>query len=226
MIEIKNKFKAIIFDMDGTIIKTEHIWQQVTKGTLQKYGINQVPAEKANFVNNLAGMGLKEASHAIKEEFSLPDSVEDIINLKLALANMHFESRLEYIDGFEDFHKKLVEHNIPSGIATNSHPVNLNEIIKTMNFKDMFGDNIYCIAHVGFKAKPDPALFLHTAKQLGADPKDCVVFEDSIYGFRAAKAAGMKCIAVKNERNENLLAELTDNAIETYHEAEEALRKI
>lgn len=226
MINIKTKIKAIIFDMDGTIIKTEHIWQQVTTGTLAKYGIHQIPEDKLAFVNNLAGMGLKEASHAIKEEFGLPDTVEEIINLKLALANMHFESRLEYIDGFEEFHKKLAANNIPSGIATNAHPTNLNEIVKTMNFTEKFGENIYCIAHVGFKAKPDPALFLHTAKQLGANPQDCVVFEDSIHGFKAAKAAGMKCIAVKNERNASLLVELTDQSIESYHEAEEALRKI
>ena len=225
MNSIKNKVKAIIFDMDGTIIKTEHIWEQVTIGTLGKYGIKEISEEKMASYRNLAGMGLKEASLALKTTFDLPDSVENILKLKIALANMHLESRFEYIEGFEPFHQRLKEHAIPTGIATNAHPTNLNEIVRTMNFKDKFGENIYCVAHVNFKSKPDPALFLHTAEKLGANPDECVVFEDSIHGFKAADAAGMKCIAVKNERNAHLL-DLAHYAITDYHEAEEVLKKI
>lgn len=225
MNSIKNKVKAVIFDMDGTIIKTEHIWDQVTDSTLDKYNIKLTPQERMEFLKTLTGMGMKDASSTIKKAFGLPDSVDEIIKMKLALANMHFKSRLEYLEGFEEFQRKLVEHHIPNGIATNAHPTNLETIKQTMDFTNKFGDYIYCIAHVNFKAKPDPALFLHTAKKLGAEPDACVVFEDSMHGFNAAKSAGMKCIAVKNDRNMHLLDHAT-NAISDYHEAEDVLSKI
>ena len=211
--------------MDGTIVKTEHIWDQVTDSALSKFDIKLSPEERAEFLGKLTGMGMKDASATLKKTFGLPDSVEEIINLKLALANMHFESRLEYMDGFEEFQRKLVSNHIPNGIATNAHPNNLETINKTMNFTDKFGEYVYCIAHVNFKAKPDPALFLHTAQKLGAKPDECVVFEDSMHGFNAAKSAGMKCIAVKNDRNMHLLDHAT-NAISDYHEAEDVLSKI
>lgn len=225
MINIKKKIKAIIFDMDGTIVKTERIWDKVTQGTLAKYGINELSLEQQQFIETLVGMGLVDASHAIKEQFGLSDSAEDIFNLKVTLAASHFTSKLDYIEGFEKFHNKLVEHKIATSLATNAHPDHLDVIVKTMNFFNKFGNNIYCVKHVNNKAKPDPALFLHAAKQLNVDPSECVVFEDSIHGFNAAKAAGMICIAVKNENNKQLL-DLVHDSIDSYHEAEDILRKL
>ncbi len=226
MESIKTKIKAIIFDMDGTILKTEHIWQQVTIGTLEKYGITELSKEQEAVLLRLSGMGMKEAATLIKNEFNLPSSIEEIFTLKLALANMHFESALEYIDGFETFHKLLITHNIPTGLATNAHPHNLSEITKTMNLKEKFGDHIYCIAHVNFVAKPSPALFLHTAEKLGVKPEECLVFEDSVPGFKAAKAAGMKCIAIRNPYNRELFKEFTDHGIDSYDEAIETIKKL
>lgn len=225
MNDIKEKVKAIIFDMDGTIIKTEHIWDKVTYEVLGKKGFASIPEGKKAVFNNLTGMGLRDAAKVLKEHFDFGETIEEIMSLKITLANVHFAQQLEFIEGFEDFHKKLQDHFIPSGIATNSHPDNLSKIVEVMKFEKYFGANIYSMAHVNFKAKPDPALFLHTAEMLGAKPGECIVFEDSIHGFNAAKAAGMKCIAVKNKKNEKLL-DLVETAIESYHEAEEALRKI
>jgi len=189
-------------------------------------GITTFTATQEKFLDSLTGMGLKEASIGIKEHFNLKDSVEDILALKVSLANnYHSNSTVEFIEGFEEFHKKLTTHSIPSGIATNAHPHNLEGIVKAMKLDQFFGNNIYCVAHVDYKSKPDPALFLHTAKMLGVNPEDCVVFEDSIHGFLAAKAAGIKCIAVKNKSNTNLLHH-ADDVIETYHQAEEVLKRI
>lgn len=225
MNDIKVKIKAIIFDMDGTIIKTDHIWDKVTHEVLSKKGLAFIPEEKKAFYDSLTGMGLQHAAKALKQHFDLEETVEDIMNQKIMLANVHFSQQLEYIEGFETFHKKLQDHAIPTGIATNSHPDNLQTIVDVMKFERFFGKNIYSMAHVNFKAKPDPALFLHTAEMLGVKPEECIVFEDSIHGFNAAKAAGMKCIAIKNKNNANLL-DLVDTSIDSYDEAEEALRKI
>jgi beta-phosphoglucomutase-like phosphatase (HAD superfamily) len=224
MDQIKKQVKAIIFDMDGTIIKTEHIWRQVTVDVLAHRGIPLSPETEA-FLKTLSGMGLTNAIIAIKNQYKLTDSIEALETEKILRADTYFKSHVEFIEGFEGFHTKLQEHAIPTSIATNATLENLQGLTQKLDLSRYFGTNLYCAAHVGNKAKPDPALFLHAAKQLGALPSECVVFEDSLYGFQAAQAAGMKCIAIKNELNSSQL-DSVHGSINTYHEAEEILKKI
>jgi beta-phosphoglucomutase-like phosphatase (HAD superfamily) len=223
---IKKKIKAVIFDMDDTIIKTGHIWEQVTLLTLKKCGIINFSEEGQKTIESLASIGcLTGVATAIKKGFNLPNSVEFICNLKTKIAGELFKSKVEFVEGFESFHNNLCFYNIPSGIATNAPPDNLREIVKIMNLDAKFGNNIYSIANVNFKPKPDPAIFLHAAQKLSASPSECVIFEDSICGFNAAKAAGIKCIAIKNNRNMHLVDQV-DYAINNYDEAIEVLREI
>jgi len=221
---LKNKIKAIIFDMDGTIINTETAWRNATIDFLSQKG-HFVSHDDGAFLKSLSGIGLVQAMTAIKKRYEISESVEILVNQKIAIANEHLKQSSEFIEGFIDFHKKLRDSEIPSSIATNSSPENLIGLVEKMNFKDFFGDHIYCIADVNHKPKPDPALFLHAAQKLNVRPEECVVFEDSIYGFEAARAAGMKCIAIKSDNNHDQLHH-THDAIATYHEAEEALKKL
>jgi len=172
MEHIKKKVKAIIFDMDGTIIDTEAIWKNVTLDVLKE-----------------------------------------------------LKGDIAFIEGFKEFHTTLREHNIPTGIATNASESHLQQISEQLKFKDMFGAHIYSIAHVNYRAKPDPAIFLHVAEKLGVKPEECVVFEDSLPGFSAAKAAGMQCIAIKNSINSGFL-DTVHEAIENYHHAHAALTRL
>lgn len=224
MKDIKNKVKAIIFDMDGTIINTEVIWKQVTLDFLKTHGFEQLDDNALKFLRSFSGIGMIDAAKQLKNYFGLSLPLDQIIHQKTTLANNHFEKSIDFIEGFELFHNKLTTHEIPTSIATNSKLENLEKLAEKMNFSKFFGSNLYCVDHVG-KAKPDPALFLHAAEKLGVNPQECVVFEDSIYGFQAAQAAGMKCIAIKNDLNKGHL-ENVHEAIETYHDAEDALKKL
>ncbi len=224
MKHIKNKVKAVIFDMDGTIINTEQIWKNVTFDFLSKHGFTELDDNALKFLRSFSGIGMTHAAEQLKSYFGITMPLEQIITQKIDLANIHFEQAVDFIEGFELFHNKLTENQIPTSIATNATLSNLEKLSNKMNFSKFFGQNLYCVDHVG-KAKPDPAIFLHAAKMLGADPAECVVFEDSVYGFQAAKAAGMKCIAIKNDLNQNHLIDI-HSAIDTYHDAEDALKKI
>lgn len=225
MNKIKSKVKAVIFDMDGTIINTEHIWKEATIKVLQRRGFTSFSDKQNKMLLSLQGIGLIQSAKVMKENFSLTDSIDTLAIETKNYAEVLFRNGVNFVEGFEVFHKKLRLSAIPSSVATNADQASLQQLSTVMNFNRFFGTKIYSIDIVGGKAKPDPTIFLHAAKQLNVAPTECVVFEDSIFGFQAAQAAGMKCIAIKNNGNKNLL-HYVDDAIDTYHEAEKALAKI
>ncbi len=226
MDEIKPKIKAIIFDMDGTIINTERAWQKTTIEVIKTYcTIAEFTEEQKKFLRTLSGVGLAHSVAAIKEFFNLPQPIDEIMAYKTKVAAKNLSTDISFIEGFEQFHKRLQAAAIPTSVATNASPETLQQMSQKMNLRDFFGHNLYCSADVGHKFKPDPAVFLHAAQKLLVKPEDCIVFEDSLAGIQAAKAAGMKCIAIKNEFNQNFLDQ-AHNAIESYHQADEVLKKI
>lgn len=166
---------------------------------------------------------MRNAMTLLKEIFKLSESVDDLVKETEHDALHQFTDSIKFIDGFELFHKQLREHNIPTALATNADLKSLTHLSEKLGFQQFFGTHLYSIGHVDNKAKPDPSVFLHAAKQLGAKPEECLVFEDSLFGFQAAKAAGMKVIGIKNEKNAIHL-EQVHHAVNHYHEAEEALR--
>lgn len=225
MKRIKNKVKAVIFDMDGTIVKTEHLWAKATESLLRRKGFVAKAQGQREFLESLSGIGLLESAKALKKEFKLQDSIESLAAEAKMIAHQLFEGGIEFIDGFEAFHQRLQQHLILTSVATNAAQASLRVVNEQMNLERFFGKNLFCIEMIGNKAKPDPAIFLHAAKQLNVEPHECVVFEDSVFGFQAAQAAGMKCIAIKNGLNKDNL-DLVCKAIDSYHEAEEALIKL
>jgi HAD superfamily hydrolase (TIGR01509 family) len=225
MNEVKNKVKAIIFDMDGTIVKTEHIWHNVVVDVLAECGVKELTREHKNLLESFSGVGLDHSCRQIKEIFGLKESVSELRDRKIALAHEYFDKHLEFIDGFESFHTLLQQHSIPTSIATNADRNSLNRISNKLNFTRFFGLNMYCVADVNYIPKPDPKLFLHSASMLGVNPEECVVFEDSLVGFAAANAAGMKCVGIENLFNQMHLNKV-NYSIKDYFQAEEALKKI
>jgi beta-phosphoglucomutase-like phosphatase (HAD superfamily) len=223
---LKENIKAIIFDMDGTIISSEHVWNTASLDLLHSRGFTNVTLENQNELYRRYECAGNPASYAkaAKEEFNLSETLAEIMAETQKRARLGLADNLTFIEGFAAFHAKLNEYEIKSGIATNCDLECFDVVIKNMNLKNFFGEHLYSADHVG-KAKPDPAVFLHTAKKLGVDPRDCIVFEDSISGFKAASAAGMRCIAIKNNLNEHILDQVHDSCTD-FHEAEDALMRL
>lgn len=193
--------------MDGTIIDTAHIWDHATKTFLAKRGIIVTPEIELELGRKFSGLATSECCKIIKERFKLEDSLATMIEEKSAHADELFEKGVKFIEGFTQFHDKAINLNLKVGLATNASDQTVAITNKALNLERFFGSHIYNITHVNNLFKPNPALYLHAAKQLGIDPAQCIAIEDSFHGIRAALDAGMLCIGINTGKKPERIAE-------------------
>lgn len=201
------RYKAIIFDMDGTIVHTEHLWAQATCKLFENRGHQLTDLQKETLACQLIGSGLPHSCQIIKDMLGTADSIEIIMKEKLVLADQLYEQGISFVDGFLEFHQKVISIPLHVGVATNAtmHTVARTEC--SLNLSHYFGQHIYTINHVHNQGKPNPAIYLYAAAQLGVAPEDCIAIEDSSHGIMAAKAAGMLSIGINTSKKPDQIKE-------------------
>ncbi len=105
-----------------------------------------------------------------------------------------FLSELKLVPGLEAFLKSAQQAGIRMGIGTAAPHENVQFVLENLHLRPLFGSVID--ASQVIKGKPDPEVFLRVAEELGAEPADCVVFEDSPTGAEAARRAGMQVVII------------------------------
>ena len=209
-------YKAIIFDMDGTIICTELMWQQATHKILDIYAGHLSAHERKEINTYLKGLAVYESCKYIAQHAKTPVSVDEIRATKSKIAHDLYETQgLNFIPFFPEFHAKTQKYNLKTAIATNAIEQTVEKTLKFLPLRDFFGEHIYNIDMVNKVCKPDPTIFLHAAKNIGVDPQNCIVIEDSVHGIKAAKAAGMYCIAINTGNDRHLLGQ-ADEIVDCY----------
>jgi beta-phosphoglucomutase-like phosphatase (HAD superfamily) len=209
--------EAIIFDLDGTIINTEDMWAQATKQMLITRGINYSDALKNEIHNQVHGLPPLKACAIVKEMLQLQDSVHILAEEKARRARTLFSGNIRLIDGFEVFHKNIYLQGIPTAVATNCDTNFVTIVENEVRLSSFFKTNVYSIDLVENRNKPDPAIYLYAALQLGVNNKRCIAIEDSAAGILAAKKAEMFCIGINTSGNKKNLSQ-ADIIVNTYSE--------
>ncbi len=209
--------KAIIFDMDGTVIDTEHIWDKATKQLIINKGGLYSDDLYSQIRKAIHGLAMPRSVEMVKEMAKLQDSVEELVKEQNRLADLLFCEGVRFINGFAHFHKKTAEKGLKIAIATNAGDNTITLVNKALLLHNFFGEHVYGISAVNYVCKPHPAIYEHAAEKLGVAPDECLAIEDSAHGIRAARAAGMYCIGINTSGKKEDVAD-AHHAISAYHE--------
>lgn len=210
-------YTTIIFDMDGTIVDTEGIWVQATCVLLSRRGITVTPELTETINERVRGLHLIAICTELKYMFNLEDDVASLAREEEELAHSLYASHITFIEGFAQFHAQLKALNIKCAIATNATDSAIKKTNELLALDTFFGEHIYGVSRVFGKTKPAPDIFLYAAAQLGSDPSECIVIEDSAYGITAAKTAGMLCVGM-NSCNNPLYTQQADLVVKNFTE--------
>lgn len=206
---------AVIFDLDGTLVDSMWVWDQIDEDYLSKKNI-EVPK---NLNSEIAHLSFNQVAKYFKKRFNLEDSLDDIKNSWNTMAYYHYSTDIKLKNGVKEFLDFLKSLNIKIALAT-SNSMNLLEATLKNNGIYEYFDSITLTDEVSV-GKHEPDVYLLAAKKLGVDPKNCLVFEDIIQAVIGAKKAGMKVIAVEDTRSlsdKDKLLEASDEFITDFSE--------
>ncbi len=218
--KLSMKYTTVIFDLDGTILNTEPLWREATRLMLAKRNVQVTPQDQDQIDQRVRGLPLKECCTIIKEMHQLTDPVELIMQDEIDLVSVLYDTHLTFVPGFENCHARIEKVGMKTAIASNCTDSVIFKAARSLNLEQFFGSHIYGISHVNNIAKPQPDIFLHAARMLASEPEECIVIEDSRSGIQAAKAAGMKCIAINTGHMQHLLTQ-ADVIVQTFDELAE-----
>jgi beta-phosphoglucomutase family hydrolase len=191
---------AVIFDLDGTLIDNNSFHLKTWKIYLKKIGKDI--SEKA-YRENINGRTNKDALEYIYNKKMTDDEAMVFALEKEALYRDIYCPHIKPVDGLLELLEVLHNLDIPMAIATSGIPVNIDFMFEHIPIKQYF-KIVVNSSHIS-KGKPDPEIYLKTASLLKIPPKNCLVFEDAVVGVNAARAAGMKVIAITTTQSKEEL---------------------
>lgn len=182
---------AVLWDMDGTLVDSEHYWLSSEQELAQSVG--KIWTEQDGL--NMIGMSLYDSSRLIKQKLNLEISTQEIIDQLTNAVVSKLEAALPWRPGAEAILRGLRGAGIPTALVTMSMRRNADAVVSRMGF-DAFdvivaGDEVE-------NGKPHPEPYLKAAELLGVNIQDCIAFEDSISGLHSAEASGALAIGVPN----------------------------
>lgn len=206
------KIKYAIFDADGTLMDSMHIWDTVDSAFLMMRGI--IPKEQGLFRK----YGYFNAINYIIENYHLDMTADEVRNDMLKILEYYYYNVATAKDGIRDFLKKLRDNGVRCVVATATDRYLMEPALERNGLLEYF-DAVFTTKEVGI-SKHEPDIYNIAKDYLNAD-ENTFVFEDAAYAIDTAKKAGYKVIAIEDYSAENErehIKEMADYYIKDYSE--------
>lgn len=209
--------EAIIFDLDGTLVDSMWMWEDIDREFLKERGYDLPPTLQ----KDIEGMSFHETAQYFIDHFHLTETIEE---LKVLWNDMAYDKYAHVVrpkPGVIRFLERAKNTGYKLGIASS----NSNELIHAaLNNYDLVDYFDYVLSANDVKrGKPFPDVYLEVARVLDTDPSKCLVFEDIPAGILAGKSAGMRVCAIDDDYSKNDVEEkkeLADYYIFSYDEVQ------
>jgi HAD superfamily hydrolase (TIGR01509 family) len=182
---------AVVFDLDGVIVDSEQVWDEVRERYTRESGGTYTETA----TRDMMGMSAPEWSRYMAEALHVPGTPEEINAAVVERMLARYGEAPPFIPGAVDAVRGIAAR-WPAAIASSSNPELIEVVLRVSGLAEVI--RVAVSSQEVPRGKPAPDVYLEAARRLGVDPRACAAVEDSHNGIRSAHAAGMKVVAVPN----------------------------
>ena len=208
--------KAYIFDLDGTLLDSMGVWLNIDIEFLEKRGL----AVPDDYFDKISSMGFSQIAAYTIERFHLPDTVDGLLREWSDMAAHAYGHTVQMKPHAKEYLFALRERGARLAIATSAIPELCDLALRAHGICDWF--SVVCNSNEVGCGKSRPDVFLLAARKLGADPCECVVFEDILDAVKSAKSVGMTVCGVYDKASASdwdAIRGMADYAIADFRDA-------
>lgn len=221
---MNSQIKAIIFDFDGLLVNSEELRFISFEKFLKKYGKK---FQREDYLPTMVTGSAMTTTIFLIDKYGLEGMLEELHEERRALFKELFETRLVFLEGVSELLERVRNWPIKIGIASTRRREEIADGLSRLGVLDLFSVIVTNEDLTKGIGKPDPEIYLVTARKLKVKPENCLVLEDAPHGIEAAKTAGMKAIYVPDSRFVNSYHEKADLIFQSLHElTDEVMRKL
>jgi HAD superfamily hydrolase (TIGR01509 family) len=183
--------EAVVFDMDGVLVDSERLWEAAREEVAREHGGRW--SERAQ--RDMMGMSSPEWARYMHEELGVRLEPERISDEVVGRMERLYRERLPLIDGAREAVQRLAQW--PLGLASSANRRLIDVVLELAGLSERFEATVS--SEEVPRGKPAPDVYLESARRIGVAPEACAAVEDSHNGILAARAAGMRTIAIPNQ---------------------------
>jgi HAD superfamily hydrolase (TIGR01509 family) len=185
--------EAVVFDLDGVLLDSEQVWDEAREQLATERGGRWHPGAQ----QDMMGMSSPEWSRYMHDVIGLPEPPEEINREVVQRLAEIYERSLPVIPGAREAVERLAAR-WPLGLASSSNRELIDLVLERLGVSELFRATVS--SEEVARGKPAPDVYLEAARRLGVEPSRSAAIEDSQNGILAAKAAGMRVLAIPNGR--------------------------
>lgn len=199
-------FKGHIFDLDGTLTRSNHVWSKIDEEFLGKRGI-KVPED---YFKQVSALNFEQAAVYTNDRFSLGENIQDIMKEWFDMAVYEYTNVIELCGNAGEYVRKLKEQGRKIALATASTEELYKPVLKRNGILECF--DCFVSTEQVKRGKGFPDVYELAAEKLGLEAKACVVYEDIVEGIKGAKAGGFFAVACLNDHYSHDWDEMRESA--------------
>ncbi len=210
------RLQSAIFDMDGTLLDSMPIWKDLGPNMLRSMGVEPAP----DLADRVMVLTLREGAQLCKEEYSLPLSVDEIIQQIEARVRDFYEHQVQAKPGVQKFLSLLKMEGVWMYVATNTDRHLAEAALRCAGIDQYFRGLLTC-SEIGAGKNDSPEIYERAMTRLRSTKRDTVIFEDAVHAIRTAKRAGFRVCGVYDssaEADQAEIRQLSDYYIRSFEE--------